>query len=296
LKFRILKYPSKYSQGMGRIDTRAPPEGVWQLLSMDFRGPITPTSGGGNRYIIALADLLSKFVITRAVRDCTASIAARFLQEDVICKYGTPKSLLIDNGTHFTSSMMENLLKRLGIVHLYSTPYHPQTNGQIERLNSTMDAKIVSLSNQSRSEWDDQLPFVTFNYNTTIHSTTKLIPFELMYGRSPVLPCDAQHTTKLQNYVSSLSDTARHSILLAQHASKSRYDKNRSDPSYRIGDIILLRNMTRRYKLDVHYEGPYRILRRLDHKTYIVQHIHLHNVIRQVTVDFMSPIFNQPLV
>ena len=89
--------------------------------------------------------------------------------------------------------MMEQLLKRLGVVHLYSTPYHPQTNGQIERYNGTMDAKIASLSNQSRSDWDEQLSFVTFNYNTTVHSTTKMIPFELMYGRSPILPCDPQH-------------------------------------------------------------------------------------------------------
>ncbi len=82
--------------------------------------------------------------------------------------------------------MMHKLFQRLGITHLYSTPYHPQTNGQIERFNSTMDAKIASLSNQSRSDWDDQLPYVTFNYNATRHSTTKTIPFELTYGRSPV--------------------------------------------------------------------------------------------------------------
>ena len=125
----------------GYLTPIAPPEGVWQLLFMDFHGPITPTSRRGNRYIISLTDVLSKFVITRAVRDCTASTAARFLQEDVICKYGT----------HFNSSMMEHLLQRLGIVHLYSTPYHPQTNGQIERYNATMDAKIASLSNPSRS-------------------------------------------------------------------------------------------------------------------------------------------------
>ena len=71
--------------------------------------------------------------------------AARFLQEDVICKYGTPKCILTDNGTHFTSTMMQQLFQRLGITHMYSTPYHPQTNGQIERFNSTMDAKIACL-------------------------------------------------------------------------------------------------------------------------------------------------------
>ena len=157
----------------GHLQSIAPPKGVWQSLSMDFHGPITPVSGRGNRYIISLTNVFSKFVITRAVRDCTAATAARFLQEDVICKYGTPECVLTDHGTHFTSSLMDHLFKRLGIVHIYSTPYHPQTNGQIERFNSTMDSKIASLSNHSRSDWDEQLPFVTFNYNTSIHSTTE---------------------------------------------------------------------------------------------------------------------------
>ncbi|CAF1317352.1 unnamed protein product, partial [Rotaria sp. Silwood1] len=163
----------------GHLKPIEPPEGVWHLLSMDFHGPITPTSRRGNKYIISITDVLSKFVIAKAVRDCTADTAARFLQEEVICKYGTPKCVLTDNGTHFTSTMMEHLLKRLGITHLYATPYHPQTNGQIERFNSTMDAKIAALSNQYRSDWDDNLPFVIFNYNTSYHSTIKTIPFEL---------------------------------------------------------------------------------------------------------------------
>ncbi|CAF3195327.1 unnamed protein product [Rotaria socialis] len=160
----------------GHLKPIEPPSGVWQLLSMDFRGPIIPTSRRGNKYIISITDILSKFVIAKAVRDCTADTAARCVQEEVICKYGTPKCLLTDNGTHFISTMMEQLLQRRRITHLYSTPYHPQTNGQIERFNGATDAKIVALSNQHRSDWNDQLPFAIFNYNTTSHSTTKNNP------------------------------------------------------------------------------------------------------------------------
>ncbi|CAF3408507.1 unnamed protein product [Rotaria socialis] len=130
---------------------------------MDFHGPITPTIKHGNKYIISLTDVLSKFVIAKAVRDCTASTAARFLTEEVILKYGTPKCILTDNGTHFTAAMMTELFKKIGITHLYSTPYHPMTNGQIERFNATMDAKIAALSNDKHTDWDEQLPFVTFN-------------------------------------------------------------------------------------------------------------------------------------
>ncbi|CAF4351065.1 unnamed protein product, partial [Rotaria sordida] len=113
----------------GTLRPIKPPEGVWQLVSMDFHGPITPTSQRGNKYILCLTDVLSKFVITKAVRDNTAQTAIRFLKEDIISKFGTPRCILTDNGTHFTSTIMNELIKQIGATHLYSTPYHPQTNG-----------------------------------------------------------------------------------------------------------------------------------------------------------------------
>ncbi|CAF4311311.1 unnamed protein product, partial [Rotaria sp. Silwood2] len=226
----------------GALKPIKPPEGVWQLLTMDFHGPITPTTKNGNKYIISLTDVLSKFVITKAVRDCTATTAADFITEEDILKYGTPKCILTDNGTHFTAIMMSELFKKIGVTHLYSTPYHPMTNGQIERFNATMDAKIATLSNEKRTNWDEQLPFVTFNYNTSIHTTTGQIPFELMYGRSPILPFDQQqpsvtlsqdpdHKSKLNQYLSILTEQAKMKILEQQRKYEERYDRHRVNPN-----------------------------------------------------------------
>ncbi|CAF4397126.1 unnamed protein product [Didymodactylos carnosus] len=159
---------------------------------MDYHGPIIPSSARGHKYIISITDIMSKFVIAKAVRHNSAKTAAEFLQQEVITKYGTPRCILTDNGSHFTAMMFNNLLKSTGATHLYSTSYHPQTNGQIERFNATMDAKIAVLANERKTNWHEQLPFVTFIYNTSVHATTKHIPFELMYGRKPVLPFDPQ--------------------------------------------------------------------------------------------------------
>ncbi|CAF4592207.1 unnamed protein product, partial [Rotaria sp. Silwood2] len=229
----------------GALKPIKPPEGVWQLLTMDFHGPITPTTKNGNKYIISLTDVLSKFVIAKAVRDCTATTAAHFITEEVILKYGTPKCILTDNGTHFTATMMSELFKKIGVTHLYSTPYHPMTNGQIERFNATMDAKIATLSNEKRTNWDEQLPFVAFNYNISIHTTTGQIPFELMYGRSPILPFDQQqpsvtlsqdpdHKLKLNQYLSTLTEQAKMKILEQQRKYKERYDRHRVNPNYQM--------------------------------------------------------------
>ncbi|CAF4349571.1 unnamed protein product [Rotaria sp. Silwood2] len=151
----------------GKLKPIPPPEGIWKLLNV-----------------------LSKFVITKAVRDCSATTAVKFLINDVILKYGTPTCILTDNGTHFTSQVMNKLFENIGVTHLYSTVYHPQTNGQIERFNATMDGKIAALCNERRTDWDEVLQFVTFNYNTSIHATTKQTPFEMMHGRQVTLPFD----------------------------------------------------------------------------------------------------------
>ncbi|CAF1431112.1 unnamed protein product, partial [Rotaria magnacalcarata] len=281
-----------------------PPEGVWQLVSMDFHGPITPASQRGNKYIICLTDVLSKFVITKAVRDNTTHTAVRFLKEDVISKFGTPRCILTDNGTHFTSAMMDELCKQIGITHLYSTPYHPQTNGQVERYNSTMDAKIGALSNLRKTDWDDQLPFVTYNYNASIHSTTRQLPFEMMYGRLPILPFDHQddnvtlsydstHINKLHQFLSKLNEQAKINIIRNQERYKQRYDINRVDPSYNIGDLVLVKTLNIRHKFDIRYEGPFRITKQLTQKTFIIQHVKKSTLHRQVTTDVLLPIFER---
>ncbi|CAF2145759.1 unnamed protein product [Rotaria magnacalcarata] len=230
---------------------------------MDFRGPITPTSKQGNRYIISLTDILSKFVITKAVRGCSASTAVKFLINDVILKYGTPTCILTDNGTHFTAQLMNNLFRHLGVTHLYSTVYHPQTNGQIERFNATMDGKIAALCNERRTNWDEVLQYVTFNYNTSIHATTKQIPFEIMHGRQATLPFDQQ------NAIISLTQDPEHyqqikTYWKIRRRSKKEYLKK--------------------------YDDPFKIIKQLGIKTFIVQRVKKLTLTKQVTMDIIVPL------
>ena len=298
------QYNPRRKKPPGKLRSIEPPEGVWQLVAMDFHGPINPTSRRGNKYIISLTDILSKFVVTKAVRDNTAQTAVKFLKEDIISKFGTPRCILTDNGTHFTCIITNELIKQMGSTHIYSTPYHPQSNGQVERYNSTMDAKIAALSNLRKTDWDDQLPFVTFNYNTSIHSSTKQVPFEMMYGRLPVLPSDiqednvrlsydAEHVKKLNHLLKTLNEQARTNIIRNQERYKQRYNINRSDPSYNIGDIVLVKTLNTRSKLDIRYEGPFRIIKKQAPKTFIVQHVKKSTFQRQVTVDVLLPIFER---
>ena len=128
-----------------------------------------------------------------------------------------------------------------------------------------------------------------------------------MYGRSPVLPCnpqtpivslqaDPRYVSRLMEHVSSLSCTAHHNISKVQSSSTLRYDEHRWNPSCRVNDIVLIRNLHRRYKFDVRFETPYHVERRTAQKTYVVQHVHLHHVIHTVTIDSIAPLFVRSLV
>ncbi|CAF4472894.1 unnamed protein product [Rotaria socialis] len=285
----------------GTLKPIQPPQGIWKLLSMDFHGPIAPTTKQGNRYIISLTDILSKFVIAKAVRDCSASTATKFLINDVILKYGTPTCILTDNGTHFTAELTNNLFQHLGVTHLYSTVYHPQTNGQIERFNTTMDGKIAALCNERRTNWDEVLQYVTFNYNTSIHATTKQTPFEMMHGRQATLPFDQQdaiisltqdpeHSKQIKAYIGKLEEEARRNILKSQQQYKTRYDLNRQNLSLKLNDLVLVKTRNIRNKFDIRYEGPFKIIKQLGIKTFIVQHVKKLTLTKQVTMDVIVPL------
>ncbi|CAF1579691.1 unnamed protein product, partial [Didymodactylos carnosus] len=96
----------------GHLKPIPAPSGVWHLLTMDFHGPVSPQLKRGKRHIISITHVLSKFVVAKAVRDCSAQTAVCFLKEEVITQYDTPKCILTDNGSHFTALLMDELFKQ----------------------------------------------------------------------------------------------------------------------------------------------------------------------------------------
>ncbi|CAF2829053.1 unnamed protein product [Rotaria sp. Silwood2] len=125
-----------------------------------------------------------------------------------------------------------------------------------------------------------------------------------MYGRSPVLPFDYQdanvtiaydskHAKKLSQFLSKLNEQAKINIIKNQERYKQRYDVNRSDSSHNIGDLVLVKTLNIRYKFDVRYEGPFRIIQTITPKTFIVQHVKKPTLYRQVTTDVLLPIFQR---
>ncbi|CAF1043243.1 unnamed protein product [Didymodactylos carnosus] len=131
-----------------------------------------------------------------------------------------------------------------------------------------MDVKIAALSNDRKNDWNEHLPFVTFDYNASIHSIAGQMSFELMFERSPVDYFDHQDPNislaqgperlqKLYKYLANLTDQVKSNVVQHQKIYKLRYDKNRSNPSFKIGQLVLIKLTDTQHKFDIRYEGPF---------------------------------------
>src|ERR671929_1351041 len=157
-------------------------------IGIDFVGPL-PRTRRGKKYIIVAMDYLTKWPEARAVSEATADATAQFLYEQIICQHGCPQIILSDRGTHFNNNTIKALIKKFQVNHLLSTPYHPQTNGLVERFNRTLCESLARLSLKNH-DWDLYIAPTLFAYQTTKHATTKIEPFFLVYGRTARLTVD----------------------------------------------------------------------------------------------------------
>src|SRR6266511_1288335 len=155
---------------------------------IDIVGPLTETSRG-NKYIVVAIDYFTKYSEARALANANARNVANFLYENIICRHGYSGKIISDRGTHFNNQVIENLLKRFKIRHNLSTPYHPKTNGLVERFNKTLCESLAKL-NEERENWDKYISPTLFAYRIKINKSTQLTPFYLTYGRKAKLPFD----------------------------------------------------------------------------------------------------------
>ena len=163
-----------------------PVEALFHRIGIDYVGPL-PETIRKNKFIIVATDYLTKWPEAKAVPTANAQEAANFIYEDIICRHGCPVYLLSDRGRHFLNELVHTLTQRFQIKHLLSTPYHPQTNGLVERFNRTLCESLAKLVTKDQ-EWDTLIPSVLFAYRTAKQATTKFTPFYLTYGREAEFP------------------------------------------------------------------------------------------------------------
>ena len=112
----------------------------------------------------------------RAVKDCSATTAALFIFDDIITRFGFPKILMSDQGTHFINNTVEALTEEFAVRHQKSTPYHPQVNGTVEAFNKILETILINICSVKKDDWDLRVPAVLWAYRNTCKKLTMPTP------------------------------------------------------------------------------------------------------------------------
>lgn len=162
-------------------------------IAMDIMGPLE-RSRTGNRYILVVTDYATRYPEAFPLRNIkTRQIVNALIQ--FYSRVGIPREIITDQGTNFTSKQIKQVYSMLDIHPIKTTPYHPQTDGMVERFNQTLKAMLRKFVSETGSDWDYWLPYLLFAYREVPQSSTGYSPFELLYGRQVRGPLDVLKET-----------------------------------------------------------------------------------------------------
>lgn len=217
---------------------------MFEHLHLDIVGPIH-ASHRGNVNIITATDALSKWSFTKAVQSVPTQEIIRFLEECIFSVHGRPQVIITDQGPQFTSGEWRRYMDKMQIECRMTTPYHPQGNGIDERVNGTLVRILRNYVDEQQTDWDDHLKWVTYLYNTTVHSSTGHSPYQFLHGATPRTPLSLNSDHKITDFDEIdkirrlVRETASISNKQAQAKQQRIYNDSRRSVSYNIGDIVL---------------------------------------------------------
>ncbi|UYV63259.1 hypothetical protein LAZ67_2003565 [Cordylochernes scorpioides] len=174
----------------GQLVSIPPVEKPFFKVGVDLLGKF-PVSKDGNRWIIVCTDYMTRYAITKVIPDGGTIETAKFLVKDVILKHGAPREMITDRGRNFISQVIKEINALCGIVHRFTTAYHPQTNGLTERFNKPLGDMLSMYTGVEQKDWDQVLPYVTFAHNTAKQEAIGYTPFFLVHAREAETYIDA---------------------------------------------------------------------------------------------------------
>jgi hypothetical protein len=239
---------------------------------MDFIMPL-PTTEKGFDGIVVFTDPFTKAVILEPIRTTYGAIEiAEIFFKRIVSREGLPIKIISDRDPRFTGEFWKNIFRLTGTEIALSTAYHPQSDGQTERTNRTLEEVLRNQINATHDNWDTLLPMAEFAINDSISPTTGFTPFQLMYGMHPRKPIDLTAESRApaaDEFIKTMTSTikmARENISKAQTAMKIQADKRRRDHDFHIGDKVMLnaKNLklpsTHSRKLSPKWVGPFKII------------------------------------
>nr|GEZ31199.1 reverse transcriptase domain-containing protein [Tanacetum cinerariifolium] len=231
---------------------------IFDVWGIDFMGPFP--SSKGNKYILVAVDYLSKWVEAKVLPTNDALVVVKILKS-LFSRFGTPKAIISDRGTHFCNDQFSRVMSKYGVTHRLSTAYHPQTRGQVEVTNRGLKRILERMVGKNRALWSDKLEDALWAFRTAFKTPIGCSPYRLVYGKARHLPLELEHKAfwalkhanfdlktagdhrKLQlNEPSELRDQAYENSLIYKERTKKLHDAKIKNRIFNVGDQVLLFN------------------------------------------------------
>lgn len=239
------KTERKHSSGL--LQPLPIPHGAWQDLTMDFIEGLPKSEGYDT--ILVVVDRFSKSAHFFALKHpFSAATVAQVFLDNIVKLHGTPKSLVSDRDKIFTSLFWKSLFQALNTKLALSTTYHPQTDGQSERVNQCLEMYLRCSIHDNPTKWKKWLALAEFWYNSAYHTSLGCSPFKALYGYDPVLAAAPHLLGDTDQSVQDLlqerlaySELLKTRLAAAQNRMKHQADKFRLDRDFQVGDSVLLK-------------------------------------------------------
>ena len=148
------------------------------------------TTPKGNRYVLVMVDCFSRWTEACPLPDKTALAVADAFFQHIVCRFGMPSVIHSGQGRKFENKVIQELCLLCGAHKTRTTPYHPESDGLVERFNITLLMMLAMFAGENRDDWDDLLPAVMMAYRSSVHESTGDSPCRLMFGEECTLPMD----------------------------------------------------------------------------------------------------------
>lgn len=265
---QLNKHSNQHKQGL--TQPLPMPDRPWQGISHDFITGLPLTEAGHDAAYVVVCRLTKMIHVVPTHTTASAEGTAEIFFKEVFRMHGLPASIVSDRDSKFTSDFWQSLFKLTGTSLDMSTAYHPQTDGQTERANRTVEEMLRPYCSTRENDWDKMLPAVEFAYNSSVHASSGKTPFMLNYGFEPSTPLTLLRDPRgnkggdfLQKQQAAMAEAKAQ--LVAAQARMSRYsDQHKRDHSYKAGDQVLLSRenlkATSAKKLAGLFIGPFTII------------------------------------